>query len=30
MEWFCGIAMLATLVWMYVSFLRLLGIIRSE
>ncbi|MEC7120848.1 MAG: Bax inhibitor-1/YccA family protein [Pseudomonadota bacterium] len=30
MEWFCGIAMLATLVWMYISFLRLLGIIRSE
>ena len=30
MEWFCGIAMLATLVWMYVSFLRLLGIMRSE
>lgn len=30
MEWFCGIAMLATLVWMYISFLRLLGIIRSQ
>lgn len=30
MEWFCGIAMLATLVWMYISFLRLLGIMRSE
>ncbi|XID76074.1 Bax inhibitor-1/YccA family protein [Alkanindiges sp. WGS2144] len=30
MEWFCGIALLATLVWMYISFLRLLGIIRSE
>lgn len=30
MEWFCGIALLATLVWMYVSFLRLLGIIRSN
>lgn len=29
-EWFCGVALLATLVWMYVSFLRLLGIIRSE
>ena len=30
MEWFCGIALLATLVWMYLSFLRLLGIIRSN
>ena len=30
MEWFCGIALLATLVWMYISFLRLLGIIRSN
>lgn len=30
MEWFCGIAMLATLVWMYISFLRLLGIMRSD
>jgi uncharacterized YccA/Bax inhibitor family protein len=29
-EWFCGVALLATLVWMYASFLRLLGIIRSE
>jgi uncharacterized YccA/Bax inhibitor family protein len=29
-EWFCGVALLATLVWMYLSFLRLLGIIRSE
>lgn len=30
MEWFCGIALLATLVWMYISFLRLLGIMRSN
>lgn len=30
MEWFCGIALLATLVWMYISFLRLLGMIRSN
>ncbi|TEU24786.1 Bax inhibitor-1/YccA family protein [Alkanindiges illinoisensis] len=30
MEWFCGVALLATLVWMYISFLRLLGIIRSN
>lgn len=30
MEWFCGIALLATLVWMYISFLRLLGLIRSN
>lgn len=30
MEWFCGVALLATLVWMYVSFLRLLGLIRSN
>lgn len=30
MEWFCGIALLATLVWMYISFLRLLGIVRSN
>lgn len=28
-EWFCGVAMLATLVWMYVSFLRLLGLARN-
>ncbi len=27
MEWLCGIALLATLVWMYYSFLRLLGFI---
>lgn len=30
MEWFSGVALLATLVWMYVSFLRLLGLIRSN
>lgn len=30
MEWFCGVALLATLVWMYFSFLRLLGIMRSN
>lgn len=30
MEWFSGIALLATLVWMYISFLRLLGIVRSN
>lgn len=30
MEWFSGVALLATLVWMYVSFLRLLGIMRSN
>jgi uncharacterized YccA/Bax inhibitor family protein len=29
-EWFCGVALLATLVWMYVSFLRLLGMIKSN
>lgn len=29
-EWFCGVALLATLVWMYVSFLRLLGLVRSN
>ncbi|MEY4517147.1 MAG: hypothetical protein RL180_1493 [Pseudomonadota bacterium] len=29
-EWFCGVALLATLVWMYVSFLRLLGIVKSD
>lgn len=30
MEWLCGIALLATLVWMYYSFLRLLGFLNSD
>ena len=30
MEWLCGIALLATLVWMYYSFLRLLGLLSSD
>lgn len=30
MEWLCGIALLATLVWMYFSFLRLLGFLGSD
>lgn len=29
-EWLCSIALLATLVWMYVSFLRLIGLVRSD
>lgn len=29
-EWLSGIALLATLVWMYVSFLRLIGMVRSD
>ncbi len=29
MEWFCGTALLATLVWMYISFLRLLSVLRN-
>jgi uncharacterized YccA/Bax inhibitor family protein len=29
MEWFCATALLATLVWMYISFLRLLSILRN-
>jgi uncharacterized YccA/Bax inhibitor family protein len=29
MEWFCATALLATLVWMYISFLRLLGTLRN-
>lgn len=29
-EWVCSIALLATLVWMYVSFLRLIGLISSD
>lgn len=28
-EWLCGIALLATLVWMYYSFLRLLSLLRD-
>lgn len=30
MEWLCGIALLATLVWMYFSFLRLIGFLSSD
>jgi uncharacterized YccA/Bax inhibitor family protein len=30
MEWLCGIALLATLVWMYYSFLRLLSLLRGD
>lgn len=30
MEWLCGIALLATLVWMYFSFLRLIGLLSSN
>lgn len=30
MEWVCGVAVLATLVWMYTSFLRLLAIISDD
>lgn len=30
MEWLCGIALLATLVWMYYSFLRLIGLLSSD
>ena len=30
MEWLCGIALLATLVWMYYSFLRLLGLLQGD
>lgn len=29
-EWLCGIALLATLVWMYFSFLRLIGFLGSD
>lgn len=29
-EWLCGIAMLATLVWMYYSFLRLLSMLQGD
>ena len=30
MEWLSAIALLATLVWMYYSFLRLLGMLNSD
>ena len=30
MEWLCAIALLATLVWMYYSFLRLLGMLQDD
>ena len=30
MEWLCGVALLATLVWMYFSFLRLIGLLSSN
>lgn len=30
MEWLCGIALLATLVWMYYSFLRLLSMLKDD
>lgn len=29
-EWLCSVALLATLVWMYVSFLRLLGLLSRD
>ncbi|AXY57805.1 Bax inhibitor-1/YccA family protein [Acinetobacter chinensis] len=29
-EWLCGIAMLATLVWMYYSFMRLLSMLQGD
>ena len=29
-EWVCGIALLSTLVWMYMSFLRLIGILSND
>lgn len=28
-EWTCAISLLATLVWMYISFLRLIGLVRN-
>ncbi|MNP55436.1 Bax inhibitor 1 like protein [compost metagenome] len=30
MEWLCGIALLSTLVWMYISFLRLIGLLSDD
>ncbi|MCH4246438.1 Bax inhibitor-1/YccA family protein [Acinetobacter populi] len=29
-EWVCAIALLATLVWMYISFLRLIGLLNND
>ncbi|MFU8925429.1 Bax inhibitor-1/YccA family membrane protein [Acinetobacter puyangensis] len=29
-EWLCAIALLATLVWMYISFLRLIGLLNND
>ncbi|MCG2932332.1 Bax inhibitor-1/YccA family protein, partial [Escherichia coli] len=29
-EWLCGIALLSTLVWMYISFLRLIGLLSND
>ena len=29
-EWLCAIALLATLVWMYYSFMRLLSLIQGD
>lgn len=29
-EWVCAIALLATLVWMYISFLRLIGLLSGD
>jgi uncharacterized YccA/Bax inhibitor family protein len=29
-EWVCAIALLATLVWMYYSFMRLLSLIQGD
>ncbi len=30
MEWYCGFALLVTLVWIYINFLRLLSLLRSN
>ena len=30
MEWYCGMALLVTLVWLYLEFLRLLAKLRSR
>lgn len=30
MEWFCGLSLMVTLVWLYLEFLRLLAILNSE
>lgn len=29
-EWVCAIALLATLVWMYISFLRIIGLLSND